>query len=698
MVSEPSLINLLVVDRSLSDIDHIVQILRASGYVVQEMHSDQEAEIHNCIQYKPVDLIMVREGENLPKLQEVHAQVIASGQDIPILAIMDEQLQQKPVKLLRAGADNFFYLGEPEHLALAVRKELSHLRIRQQLHSQEARIKESEARCRALLENSRDAIAYIHEGAHTYANPAYLQLFGYANEQELEGITLMNLVSQDDRDKLKTFLRQSIKAGRSVEPIELTGLDKKGNQFPASVECIPTRMNEEPCLQIRIHNPSQRQQAEQKLDEFSKLDGLTGLYNRKFFTQYLDQICAATGSGSGAVLYILLTNYRSVNEQVGLEAVDQLAIDLANLLRSLVSENEIIARFSDAVFTLYTAESSGRATLQLGERICEAMKSHVTHAAHKLISTTFAIGICMVQKNHENAMQVLSHADRACEIARQMGGNQVQIYTPPTGIPGAGESRQEEKLVALIRDAMSGERLRLLFQPIASFQGDLTERYKVYLHVLGKDNKLLPMSTLGPVAESRGLMLPLDRWAVVRGLQTISERYQLLGKPTTLFIRISQNSVAENGFHEWLEKHIKDIGPGGGILVVEVTEQCAERCFKETKQLREHLQQLGCGFALAHFGGRPNSERILNHLLPDYLKLEGSLIEKFAKGRDAEGRRAMAALTQQAQGKNILVVAADIATAPQMASIWQFGVTLVQGDMVQEPGEQMDFDFKQFAG
>jgi EAL domain-containing protein (putative c-di-GMP-specific phosphodiesterase class I) len=181
-------------------------------------------------------------------------------------------------------------------------------------------------------------------------------------------------------------------------------------------------------------------------------------------------------------------------------------------------------------------------------------------------------------------------------------------------------------------------------------------------------------------------------------LQTISERYQLLGKPTTLFIRISQNSVAENGFHEWLEKHIKDIGPGGGILVVEVTEQCAERFFKETKQLREHLQRLGCGFALAHFGGRPNSERILNHLLPDYLKLEGSLIEKFAKGRDAEGRRAMAALTQQAQGKNILVVAADIATAPQMASIWQFGVTLVQGDMVQEPGEQMDFDFKQFAG
>jgi EAL domain-containing protein (putative c-di-GMP-specific phosphodiesterase class I) len=115
--------------------------------------------------------------------------------------------------------------------------------------------------------------------------------------------------------------------------------------------------------------------------------------------------------------------------------------------------------------------------------------------------------------------------------------------------------------VALIRDAMSGERLRLLFQPIASFQGDLTERYKVYLHVLGKDNKLLPMSTLGPVAESRGLMLPLDRWAVVRGLQTISERYQLLGKPTTLFIRISQNSVAENRLRTTSEPPPRKGGP-----------------------------------------------------------------------------------------------------------------------------------------
>jgi multidomain signaling protein FimX len=58
----------------------------------------------------------------------------------------------------------------------------------------------------------------------------------------------------------------------------------------------------------------------------------------------------------------------------------------------------------------------------------------------------------------------------------------------------------------------------------------------------------------------------------------------------------------------------------------------------------------------------------------------------------------MATLTRQAQDLNIRVVAAGVSTAPQMASIWQFGVTLVQGNMVAESGPKMDFDFKQYAG
>jgi EAL domain-containing protein (putative c-di-GMP-specific phosphodiesterase class I) len=89
---------------------------------------------------------------------------------------------------------------------------------------------------------------------------------------------------------------------------------------------------------------------------------------------------------------------------------------------------------------------------------------------------------------------------------------------------------------------------------------------------------------------------------------------------------------------------------------------------------------------------------LLKELVPDYIKLDGSLIERLAKAKDENSRKAMADLARQAQGLKTRVVAAGVSTAPQMASIWQFGVTLVQGNMVAEAGSRLDFDFKQFAG
>ena len=114
--------------------------------------------------------------------------------------------------------------------------------------------------------------------------------------------------------------------------------------------------------------------------------------------------------------------------------------------------------------------------------------------------------------------------------------------------------------------------------------------------------------------------------------------------------------------------------------------------------LRARLRDLSCGIALSHFGGKAHSERLLRELVPDYIKLDGSLIERLAKAKDENSRMAMAMLARQAQELKTRVVAAGVSTAPQMASIWQFGVTLVQGTMVAEAGPKLDFDFRQYAG
>jgi diguanylate cyclase (GGDEF)-like protein/PAS domain S-box-containing protein len=696
-VSKHPHINLLIVGWSQSDFNKIVQTLREAGYTVQEMSAEREQEVHNYIEYKPIDLIIVHPGEGLPTVAQVHERVISVSQDIPVIVALDDKARQRTVEFLRAGADNFFELGDPEHLVLVVRKELRHLGLRKQVRSQETRLKEEEARSQALLERSRDAIAYIHEGAHIYANPSYLDLFGYAGENKIQGIPLMELIIPEDRDKLKRLLRHATKTGKPLDPVELTGVGNNKQRFPMHMACIPTRMNDEPCLQILIQNPFQQQDFAKKLNEIVQHDVLTGLYNRKFFTQFLDKICSEETSPRGSVFYILLTDYRAVSEQLGLEVVDQMLANLAKLLGHLVSEKEIVAHFSDAVFTLYTPESSSKNVLQLGELICNAISNHDTHVAEKLVNTSCSIGICLLQQNHKNAAQVIFHADRACETARQMGGNQVQIYDPPGTETGLARE-EEQDLLDQIKNAVVKERLLLFYQPIASFQGEAKERYKAYLRIVDETQQPLSLDVLAPVAEQHNLMGQLDKWVIVRCLETLAEQRQGDKAVPTLFIRISDNSLTDLNFHQWLQQRLKETDLPGGILAIEIPEDSAEKYFKEVKVLRQRLRDMGCGFALSHFGSKANSERILHYLVPDYIKLDISFIENLTKSRDEASRRAMNTLTEKAQEIKTRVIASNVANASQMASMWQFGVTLVQGDMVHEARPQMDFDFQQFSG
>ena len=258
-MSENSHIDLLVVDSSPSASELISRKLLDAGHTVQVLRADNETEIQNTIQYKPLNLIISRAADNLPSIGSLRQQLDSAHKDIALLAITDDATTQSSGELLRAGADNLCCLNDPEHFLLNIRTELRHLDLRQQAHSLEIRLRETEERNRTLLDISGDGIAYIHEGVHIFANPTYLELFGYGSQEELAGITLINLVAPDDRDELKRFLRDNMKQGKPLEPIALTGLHSDGSSIPMRLICISTQIDEEPCLQIVIRSsvPSQ---------------------------------------------------------------------------------------------------------------------------------------------------------------------------------------------------------------------------------------------------------------------------------------------------------------------------------------------------------------------------------------------------------------------------------------------------------
>lgn len=695
-MSDPSVISLLVVDRSRSDIDHIAQTLRGDGYQLELIHTDQVEEARGAIDYQPLDLILLRLSEGLPTIAEVRLMVAEAKQDVPLIAVVDDDYRQqhKPARLLEEGADNYFYLNDADHLVAVVRKELRHSQARKREQSFETRFKESENRSQALLENTQEAIAYIHEGVHVYANPAYLRLFGYDHKEELANIQLVHMVPPGYRDALKSVLRRGIRSGKAVEPVELVGVRRNGQNLPILLECAPTRMNDEPCTQVIVRDATAEKNPhfQQELENLLKFDETTGLYTRRFFIEALEI------DHAGTVLYVLLVDYAAIRYAMGFEAIEQFTAEIASIIKPLLALEDIAAHFASGVFTLYVPANSPTEPLELAEHIRLAVAEHNFQIGGKLFTTTCCIGVYQARDSHESAIQMLSQADRACEAARQRGGNQIEVYKPPKeDRPGIAVSEQDEAIIRLIRNSLTKGRLRLVYQPIVSFETAEEARYKAYLQVVDENNKVQPMDKLGVVAVRYGLMGALDRWTIIRGLATLIEAQQSAAKLPMLFVRISRNSLNDKDFYDWLSKRFKDSRLSGQHLILEIKEDNADECYEEARQLRARLRELGCGVALSHFGGKTHSDRLLKELSPDYIKLDGSLIERLAKAKDENSRRSMAALTRKAQDLKIRVVAAGVSTAPQMASIWQFGVTLVQGNMVAESGPKMDFDFKQYA-
>lgn len=694
-MSSPSVINLLVVDRSRSDIDHIVQTLRGDGYQIELIETDQTEPARNAIDYQPLELILLRVGENLPTLAEMRLMVAEAQQDIPIIAVVDDESRAhyRPARLLQEGADNFFYLDDADHLMMVVRKELSHLQARKREQSFEIRARETDNRSQALLENIQEAIAYIHEGVHAYANPAYLRLFGYENPGELAAIQLVHMVPPSYRDALKSVLRSSIRSGKAIEPVELVGLRRNGQTFPILLECAPTRMNDEPCTQIIARDATpEKSPYTQQIEELLKLDDVTGLYSRRFFLETLES------NRSCAILYILLTDYAAIRYAMGFETIDQFVNEAAGLLKEMLTIDDVAAHFASGVFAIFIPSGSPTDPLALAEQIRATIASHSFQMSGKLFTTTCCIGVCQAH-SHESVVRILSQADRACEAARQKGGNQIEVYVPPrqehSGRAAIGP--EDEAILRLIRTALSKGQLSLMYQPIVSFENAEEARYKVYLRIMDENDQPQTMDQLGSVAVRYNLMGALDKWTIIRGLGMLLEMQRTTAKAPILFVRISGNSLADREFFDWLKKRLQESRLPGHYLVLEVKEDNADDRFEETRQLRAGLRELGCGLALSHFGGKAHSERLLKELVPDYIKLDGSLIERLAKSKDEKSRQAMALLARRAQELKSQVVAAGVSTAPQMASIWQFGVTLVQGSMVADAGPGLDFDFKQFA-
>jgi len=694
---EDKIINLLIVDDSFDSEEIIVSKLRAAGYTARSTRVEDDEDLLDALKKQVPDLVIYFEGMELISLKETSTCLKKDKKtEICRLISVSKNEQCDVVSAMRAGAVDATCFSNIDHLLLIIQREHQSLINSKLIARYKKAFNESEQRCTSLLDSSRDAIAYIHEGMHVYSNQSYLASFDIEESDDLEGLPVLDMVATESRDEFKSFLRGYTKNEGGIEKFETQLRKPDGSEFCAEMEFSPAQIEGEPCIQIIIRQEdATSEELERQLKLLSQKDQLTGLFNRQYCIEKLETVISDCEQEkyTAALLEIQIDNFENIKNSVGVIDADQYIIEAAKTLSEALGDDDILSRYTHDSFVViaidYTKDNIESYAAQLQKAVSQLeVNINKTH-----INTTCCIGITLIDRDSPEYNDILARSKKAVSFATDKGANQVYTY-----IPDKSELTRQEvdvKFREQLTDALKNDKFLLHYQPIVSLHGDTDERYEVFVRMHTKDHDVIMPQDFLPAAERIGMSTAIDRWVLYKTIQEYSLR-QKAGKHTRFFIKLSAPSIKDKTLIDWLSYQIKEKQIPDNTLNFTVKETVAVTHLKNAKSLSHSLKELNCGFILDDFGTGTHPFQLLEHIHADYVRIDSSFMANLAD--NPKNQESIKILAEEAAKLDKLTIAQQVPDAASLSILWGMGVNFIQGYFLQEPLPTMEYDFTEMSG
>ncbi|MFT7684705.1 MAG: diguanylate cyclase (GGDEF)-like protein/PAS domain S-box-containing protein [Candidatus Azotimanducaceae bacterium] len=682
-------IRLLILEESQNRAEELNVLLRTAGYATRAHQIESESDLIDKLDEQAWDLLLGSEKAHDLTIERTIAVVRESEKDVPIILIASGSSVASITAGLKLGAQDVALEDDDERLKLIIERELGNLENRRSRRRAEKEVREVDRRNQLLLASSTSAIAYVHEGMHIYTNTAYAELFGYDDVDDFIGIPIIDLIAESDQVKFKRFLKSYNE--NEVLSDEFTCEASDGSKILSGLSLSQATYDGESCIQVIFKQAGEDPALAARILEISSQDLLTGFYNRSHFSEQLDNAVddASDGHESWSVFYISLDNFAQLRTGAGISNADIVLSDFASLIAQEVSEEHLLARFGDDVFTLLFKGGDKEAAAILAEQIRTKVESHLSEVDGKSYQMTVSIGLARISENTPSSEEIISRAHQATTSID--GGNGVNFYQIKQVTVGAdGKAITSETIKDMVRKAISNNSFKLMFQPIISLHGDDDEQFEVLLRLLDEEgNELYPGQFLGP-AEDAGLLEKLDRWVILQSIKLLSV-HRANGSKARLFINLTHKSMSDQTFLPWMSVALKAARLPSDALIFQIHENDATSYIKQATSFAKGMAKLHCKTSINHFGCSLNPFNLLKHLTPDFVKLDASFAQEVETS--AEKKQALKDMVESLQATGVLTAIAGVESPIVLSTLWQAGINFIQGFYISPPLENMDYDF-----
>lgn len=645
------------------------------------------------LQEKVIDLMYRDDLTAAKKL--LHAKAMAAQEDVfKVLNRLTEIQRNETKKAVDISTEEYhrvrqvmYTLGSAAFLVVLV---VAIVVIRRTARNEATLFRQKE-RVEVTLNSIGDGVITTDaNGKVEYVNQVASRLTGVTNEeaQGRELFEVLTLVNDDGYPPSENPVLKAINDGKIIDNYEpMTLVRGEGENYAVELTAAPINDYDGSTIGavLVFRNMTAIRDMANQMAYQATHDSLTRLINRDEFERRLvEAINNARAENSQHVLcYLDLDQFKVINDTCGHIAGDEMLKQLTVLLHRKVRKSDTLARLGGDEFGILFLECKLGKAKQIIEVLRNAINEFRFVWGDKSFEVGASFGVVEITRESGGLTEIMSAADSACFVAKDLGRNRIQTYEPDDKI--LTQRRGEMQWVTRIRSALENNSFELFFQKIVSLQdGGAEYSLELLIRMIDETGNVIPPMAFIPAAERYDLMPAIDRWVVKNAFYQL-QQYQTYNPKGKYFwtINISGNSLSDMKFMDYVLEQSNNYHIDNTRVCFEITETAAVSNLTDATALITSLRTEGFRFALDDFGSGLSSFNYLKNLPVDFLKIDGSFVSDMLE--DPIDYAMVESINQIGHILKLKTIAEFVESKEAMAKLKEIGVDFAQGYAVHKP-------------
>jgi len=416
-----------------------------------------------------------------------------------------------------------------------------------------------------------------------------------------------------------------------------------------------------------------------ELEYYATRDPLTHLYNQRVFTEMLSyEVVRAKSHGYHfGLLMIDFDNFKLINDQYGHAFGDEVLQNFAQVIKTVLNEGDIFARYGGDEFCVILPERDLDAAIEVAEKLLEATQGlKLLSPKADTVSIACSVGISVYPDHADNKEDLFMVADNMLYRVKDSGKNALSY--PQEGDLVQAYKEFNDQSVFILHSLETGEPIEPNYQPIVNTRNGKIEIHELLMR-LRQEGQLISAGRFIETAEHMGLVNQMDLILIDKALANIHET----GYDGLLFINLSPKAIVASEFIKKIQTLTLKYDINPQRIVFEITERDTVGSVSLLEKFVIELRSQGFRFAIDDFGSGFSSFQYLKRFPVDYIKIEGEFINNMAK--DKIDLAFVESAVNMAKSLNIQTIAEFIENEETLTLVKELGIDYAQGFFLATP-------------